>query len=103
MSLRQARSFSDLLTMTYARSGTCRFCRSWKHTTHSYGTRANVCVECIEQRKGEVLPSVLKAEGKARHYFKRSPDVSPHFLMMISRAPLAYCEKLIADAKAAQS
>lgn len=103
MSRRNARSFGDLLTMTYPRGGTCRFCRTRKYTTYFYGTRASACAECIEQRKDEVLPSVLKAESKARHYLKRSPDVSPHFLMMISSAPLAYCEKLITDAKAAQS
>ena len=59
------RTFGDVLRFRYFSERTyqsCRFCKRDSIPLTAYGLRQNICRECCEARKDEVLPSIKKRE-----------------------------------------
>lgn len=77
---------------------TCRFCHEYGKETTYYAVRHVVCRDCCAKRGAEVLPSVLKAEAKARAAVKRL-DITDagniRFIAYLSGASEDYVRSLI--------
>lgn len=63
-------TFGELLLKRPHSTGTCRFCSQWNVSGRWYSVRHFVCMQCCMERQDEMLPSVARAQAKARHYVK---------------------------------
>lgn len=97
------RTFADVLAAgRFSDHGgaTCRFCKEWSKPVTYYAVRHVVCKDCCEARSGQVLPSVLKAEARARAAVRRlnATEKDVRFIAYLTRASEDYVRSIIAKA-----
>lgn len=96
-------TFAEILTAgRFSNHGgaTCRFCGEWGRATAYYAVRHVICRECCEKRGHQVLPSVLKAEARARAAVKRlnATESDVRFIAYLTGVSEAYVRHLIVKA-----